>query len=243
MSVKNLLSRLLKPLVLVFMVSLSGTVLGDSLDFENAADYGGDDAVITDSYFENYGLSFTAFAGKKESSASQVALQFEAVGRDGTDVFNASGGGWDSPKTGNEMGSFFLKAPDALSHGNVKYFQMDIDFSDPTQSASGEIWDIDGPEQYTVTAYDSNGNQIASLTSPTGGQGLDGQAWIWAFDAEDNGKIAKVSIEHSGKGTFRGFAFDNLQFSQSQHAAPVPSALPLGAVGLLGLFLMRRRPK
>ena len=178
-------------IAMLFVAAISVQANGDTLDFENAAEYGGDDAVISDSYFEQYGLTFTAMAGNSEADATKALLSFEAAGKDGTDGYWTNRNDRDEALKG-DIGNYFMKAGTGnLSYNNAKYFKMDIDYQKATQAASGEIWDIDGPEQYTVTAQDANGNIIASLVSPTGG--LNGMPWLWSIDVGPTTAIAKIS--------------------------------------------------
>ncbi|MCR9197719.1 MAG: hypothetical protein NXI04_03650 [Planctomycetaceae bacterium] len=222
-------------------ICLTSSVAADTIDFENAADYGGDDAVITADYFASYGLTVTAYSGKKESSASLTELTFEATGRDGTDAFH-SGNSIDTPNAG-DMGNYFLKAGvTGRDTWTSKYFNMSIDYDQAASAASAQIWDIDRQEQYKVTAFDANGTALASLTSPSGG--LDGEAWVWAFDMDED-LITKIDIEFVGRSTMQGFALDNFQFTSGArgHAAPVPPSVALGMAGLGGTAWMRRRQR
>ena len=216
----------------------------DLVDFENADSFGGDDAVATNSYFADYGLSVTALAGADGSSAEQAALSFEAVGRDGTDGFWTDWLRRDEALSGS-LGNYFLKAGTGdLSYGDAEFFQMSIDYDEATTAASGEIWDIDGPEQYQVTAYDSAGNAVASLESPTGG--LNAEPWTWSVEVGGGVKISNVEITATGNSTLRGFAFDNFDSTQANinatsHNAPIPAAFPIGCVGLAMYFARTRR--
>lgn len=228
--------------ILTLLLAALGLTLpanADTIDFEDAAQYGGDDAVVTADYFASYGLTVTAYSGKKESSASLTELTFEATGKDGTDAFH-SGNTVDTPRVG-DMGNYFLKAgATGRETWTSKYFNMSIDYDQAASAASAQIWDIDRQEQYKVTAFDANGTALASVTSPSGG--LDGEAWTWAFDLEQD-LISKIDIEFVGRSTMQGFALDNFQFTSNGkgHAAPAPSAVALGMAGLGGTAWMRRR--
>ena len=94
-----MLQRTITALTLMAGISMSAS--GDVIDFENAGDYGGDNAVITKSYFSQYGLQVTSTAGANAASASSAVLSFEAAGRDGTDAFWSSGSGRDEAYSGS----------------------------------------------------------------------------------------------------------------------------------------------
>ena len=216
---------------------------GDLVDFENAADYGGDDAAVTADYFASYGLQVTAYAGSSAATATEAVLAFEQTGRDGTDAFWSSNSGRDEAFSG-DLGNYFLKAGTGdLSYNNARYFNMQIQYDQATAAASGEVWDIDGPEQYKVTALDANGAELASLTSPTGG--LNAEPWSWSFDVGAD-VISQINVEFVGSSNLRGFAFDNFNATSANpdakgHAAPVPPAVALGLAGLSGSAWLRRR--
>lgn len=231
--------------VLMTLCQVSGAAV---VDFENAGDFGGDDAAVTNDYLSQYGVSFTAMAGMTASDAQQALLTFEATGADGTDAFGTGtvGSGRDEAFTG-DLGNYLIKAGDGnLSYGRSEYFKLSIDYIDPTTAASGELWDIDGPEQYQVTALDANGNALATVTSPVGG--LNAEPWAFSFDVGDAGvEIASLDVDFIGEGNLRGFAFDNFNATGANpnvvttHAAPVPMALPLGVIGLIGVAHRRRK--
>ena len=234
------MSRLLTLSLLCFAATLHAGVI----DFEDAAAYGGDDVAIEASYFQAQGYNFNAVAGASAADVTDVVFAFEQVGRDGTDGFwNKGGSGRDEALAG-DLGNYFLKAGTGnLAYNKAKYFKLDIDYTTVSTAASGEIWDIDGPEQYQVSAYNADGGLINSLTSPHGG--LDGKPWAFAFsvDPESGQVIDRIEIEASGTGTLRGFAFDNFDafgLSSATHATPLPAALPLGIMGI-GVFVASRR--
>ena len=209
------------------------------LDFEDAASRGGDDGLIPADYFANRGFSFSAVAGSSAANATAVNFTFEASGTDGTDAFvsRAADASHDDSTAGS-LGNYFLKAGTGhMEYAKAKYFKLSIDYTEPTHRAQAEIWDIDGPEQYQVTAYDTNGNSVGTLTSPQGG--LDSKPWFWRFETSGDQKIASIEISEIGSGNLRGFAFDNFE----AHPGPGPAALPLGLIGLGLLTLKRRRSR
>lgn len=227
----------------IFCALSANVCVGELVDFENAASFGGDDALVTESYFGQYGLSVTATAGNDAASATTADLYFEAEGRDGTDGFWSSNQGRDEAFSG-DLGNYLLKAGNGdLSYGKSKYFNMSIAYKNATQAASGEIWDIDGKEQYKVTALDANDNAIASLTSPIGS--LNAEPWTWSFDVGDKAGISTIQVEFiAEESTLRGFAFDNFNATEANvnatsHAAPLPNAFAMGMVGLV--FVSYRR--
>lgn len=229
-------------LALLLGVTVS-PIYGGNVNFENAASYGGDNAVISSGYFAQYGLQISAVAGTDRSTASDAVLAFEAAGADGSDAFWTGRNGRDQALSG-DLGNYLMKAGSGdLSYSNSKYFNLSIKYEEATSAASAEVWDIDGPEQYKVTAFDANENELASVTSPVGG--LDGEPWAWSFDV-GAANIAQIDVEFIGSKTLRGFAFDNFNSTEanpnaSTHAAPLPAALPLGIVGLAATAWLRRR--
>ena len=237
--------RHLSSLTLIATLSLGSVVSAALIDFEDAASYGGDNAAISASYFDSKGVSITAFAGDNESSATQAVLSFEAEGRDNTDGFWSSSQERDVAYAG-DLGDFLLKAGTTdLSYGKSRYFRMDIEYNDATSAASGEIWDIDGKEQYQVTAFDSSGTTLGTLVSPVGN--LNAMPWAWSFDMGESEVISKIEVDFiSTESTLRGFAFDNFNATEanpnaSVHAAPLPPAAPVALAALAVCAVARRK--
>ena len=132
------------------------------------------------------------------------------------------------------MGQYFLR----LGTGGLlspPVTILIIDYDNPVSAASAEIWDIDGPEQFQVTAFDAAAESIGTLTSPHGG--LNGKPWTWSFHSPNDSSIAKIEITATGTKSLRGFAFDNME----TFAAPVPAAFPLGIAGIAGFGYHRKR--
>ena len=209
------------------------------LNFEDATMFGGDDAAVTDAYLQSYGLSINAFAGKNANKATEVTLSFESAGDDATNAFGFTPNGRDL----SSLGNYFLKlGPGSFPGNGLRYFIMSLDFNEDVDMASGEICDIDGPEQFEVIGFDANGDEVASVESPVGG--LDGLAWNWELAVTGVTAISSVKINKLGNGQIGGIAFDNFSFGSSSSVTanvPIPAAFPLGCLGLIAVFVRRRQ--
>ena len=113
-------------------------------------------------------------------------------------------------------------------------------------AASGEIWDIDGntqgTEEYTVRAYDSALNLLATDISPLGTlptatSPYDGQPWKFTFSGLTAG-IDRIVIDFTGtKPAGIGLAFNNFY----PFSVPEPtSAVLLGLLGGMASLIRRR---
>lgn len=230
-------------LTLLAVVLAGSNAHAGLIDFEDGGLLGGDDAAITDAYLQSYGVSITATAGKNDNKAAPTPLTLEGASADGTDAFLIDAWNWGADTSG--LGDYFLKVGTGdLPHWRDRSFNMSIQYNAEVSAASGEIWDIDGSEQYSVVGYDANGNVVASVDSPEGG--FDGAAWTWSLDAIAGDTISSVEIDLIGNGRLRGFAFDNFDFTLATTnlttaTVPIPAAFPLGCLGLLGVMLHRRR--
>ena len=239
---------MVRHLLLTFAVvaSLSATASANLIDFEDAAAYGGDNA-LADAYLANFGISIEAEAGW--FGDNRVAeVQFERTGTDHSDAFisrnNPAGidGGafFGNAPALEQVGDYILKIGSGnLPFYNVDHFTVSISYDSAVASASAQIWDIDGTEQFSVVGYDAAGNVVASVDSPTGG--LDGQGWTWSLEAADGFSISRVDIDLIGGGNVRGIAFDNFNSSASTHTVPIPAAFPMGCIGMAALAFKRRR--
>lgn len=255
----NGMSNRLFQLVVASAFLAGGWAFGDVIDFENAADYGGDGAAISNDYLSQYGLQMTTWAGADKASAGLRDATFEQVGlADGGDAFNYTdsngnlvyGGG-----NGGDLGDYYLAMGTTSNMDelyNTGYVKMQFDYDSAVTGVSGEIWDLDensyGTEQFTVTAYDANGAVVSGLTSPevSYDDDLDGLPWSWSLAGDD---ITQVVMEFVGTRTnYLGLAFDNFDYNSANasatatsHAAPVPGAFPLGLLGLA--FVAHRRKR
>jgi hypothetical protein len=183
---------------------------------------------------------------------------FEEAGTfagEGTNVGFSGSHGFDTadPGFGGVLKQFFLRSANPGSD----FGKFIITYTGATvTAASGEIWDIDGTaqveggpgftEQYTVTAYDSANNLLATDVSPTGTltsaiAPYDGQPWKFVFSGLTAG-IARIEIDFTGTkpggaGGGIGLAFDNFYPT----SVPEPAGITLVLVALCGLTIRRCR--
>lgn len=225
-----------KLFTLALAIGCAAQLNAGTLDFEDAASFGGDNTAIDSSYFLNNGFNITAVVGNDAGTATDVTFAFEQTGDTDTNAGFIGPNGHDTAVSG-DLGSYFLKlGPERLPHMNQEFLQMEISYTDLTLVASGEIWDIDGVEAYQVTAYDADGNVIHTLDSTESGD-LNSEPWEFSFAVDpDSGQVIdKVVITSTGS-QVGGIGFDNFQ----ANATPLPAALPLGIAGI-GAFMIRKR--
>jgi hypothetical protein len=153
----------------------------------------------------------------------------------------SAGGDTADPGFTAQLGNFFLRGPT----GGADFGLFVITYSGTTlvTAASGEIWDIDGTaqspggpgntEEYTVRAYDTLNNLLATQVSPLGVlttaiAPLDGRPWTFSFSGLSAG-IAKITVDFTGtKPAGIGLAFNN--FDPTGAAVPEPATALLAAL-------------
>ena len=191
-----------------------------------------DGTIDTDTVFEHAGLD----VGEPPNGGFS--------GSSGTDTAD--------PGFGPQLGNWFLRSPVGGSDFGV--LVITYASSTPVTAASGEIWDIDGTaqvpggpgdtEEYTVRAYDSANNLLATQVAPLGTltsaiAPLDGQPWVFSFSGLSAG-IAKITVDFTGtKPAGIGLAFNN--FDPTNAAVPEPGMMGLAAAALLLIAARRRR--
>ncbi len=194
-------------------------------------DTNGDGIVDTDTVFEHAGLD----PGEPPNAGFS--------GSSGTDTAD--------PGFTAQLGNWFLRSP----VGGSNFGTLVVTYSGITTvtAASGEIWDIDGTaqfpggpgdtEEYTVRAYDSLNNLLATQVSPLGTlvsaiAPLDGEPWVFSFSGLTAG-IAKITVDFTGTKTAGiGLAFNN--FNPTQAATPEPATWLLATTGIAALSCLRR---
>lgn len=177
----------------------------------------------------------------------------------------------------DQAGDFFVRAFKGSTSGtstdtsfthdniNVSWDSFIIEYSTTNgatvDSATGEIWDIDGSstqaERFSVTATTTL--ETSTVNSPTGvpltdSNSLDGLPWQWSFSGL-SGSITKIEFDRFGDGSgtdgykdFFPLAFNNFNPVSSvgyTGAVPEPSTLAVFAVGSFGVVAggIRRRRK
>jgi hypothetical protein len=167
-----------------------------------------------------------------------------------TDAGFSGSDGVDTADVGfaGQLGNWFLRSPVPGSDFG-QFIITYVSSSAPVTAASGEIWDIDGvtqmgiglTEEYTVRAYDSVGNLLATQVSPLGTlptpvAPLDGRPWQFSFSGLTAG-IDHIIIDFTGtKPMGIGLAFNNFYPT----SVPEPGCLVLVAVCSL-MFISTRR--
>jgi hypothetical protein len=244
-------------------ISLSSLASAQLIDFETTPSGGAstDDLVLlpTSTYvFGSLGISFGI-----DSNADTVLepVVFEEIGTfvgEPPNIGFQGSAGTDTADAGfaGQLGRFFLRS----SNPGSDFGTFVITYTGGTvTAASGEIWDIDGTgqipndptaltEQYTVRAFDSASNLLATQVSPTGTlttpiAPLDGQPWVFAFSGLSAG-IARIEIDFTGTkpggggvvGGGIGLAFNNFYPT----SVPEPTGLASATLALLALSARRK---
>jgi hypothetical protein len=190
-----------------------------------------DGTVDTDAVFEHAGLD----PGEPPNGGFS--------GSSGTDTAD--------PGFAAQLGNWFLRSP----VGGSNFGTLVITYSGTTivTAASGEIWDIDGTaqfpggpgdtEEYTVRAYDSLNNLLATQVSPLGTltsaiAPLDGEPWTFSFSGLSAG-IAEITVDFTGTKTAGiGLAFNNFN---PTGAVPEPATWTLLLVAAVAMLTPSRR--
>ena len=208
-----------------------------------------DNMSILDQYEAAFGIRFGLDADKDLTRDAGDAPLLELVGEDdpGNGFLNDPDGQYDFPRPEHaaELGDYFLRT-EGLS-GDLASLLIEYT-AGGTFEASGQIWDIDGnnnqgTEQWLVTAFDENGDEVDSMLSPLGEQNnssvpTESAPWTWSFDVFPEGPaIEKILIEFVGTKTQGvGLAFDNF----SPRVVPTPGSAALALLGFAAAATRRR---
>ncbi len=214
------------------MILATGAACGKVIDFETLPDGSVpvDDLELdrTTSYSFGGRLITVGFDTDGDKVADTNAV-FDEAGLNGADdgFRNNQTGHWDEARAGfdGQLGQWLLRKPSDWEGD----WALIIEYSEPVNSISGEIWDIDGSpsayDQWRLVAYDDSGNELASATSPFffsfGADSLDALPWVYSLQSDE--PITKVEILFIGiVGSDQGFAFNNFSV---ENAVPGPRLL------------------
>lgn len=185
------------------------------------------------------GLSVSFGIDANSDGTVDADAVFEHAGLDPSEPPNGGFSGSAGTDTADpgftaQLGNWFLRSP--IPGGDFGQLIIMYTSSSPVTAASGEIWDIDGTaqfaggpgdtEEYTVRAYDSANNLLATQVSPLGTltsvlAPLDGQPWVFSFSGLSAG-IARITVDFTGsKPAGIGLAFNN--FDPTNAVVPEPT--------------------
>lgn len=159
---------------------------------------------IFDQYSDVYGVTFLLDNGQPPKLAK--------IGPPRTAF--ASQWGDDNPKPGEDIGQYFL-TDDGVLGSNLNNIPLNVNFTNPMDSVSGCILDMDFGERFIVEAFGEFGDQIFIDTIFAGDIGTgDGEATCWGFRLDDcEGTIYSVKLDgyRETAGGF-GLGLDNFAF-------------------------------
>ncbi len=199
--------------IIVFLLLVGVPVSAQVIDFEE--DFWREGDVVADQYAEgDCGVRFYI-----DSVGSPRRPMIARVGR-GASGFSAAFNGpsrteplcgittpqyYDMPAAGQDVGCQFLTDNEIIgSHPT----SLHILANNHVLKASGAMLDIDGYEQWTVTAYDGAKKVGTSVVLDAGDPGAgDGVAYYWTLDFGI--PFDRIEIRYTGTSPNVGLAFDN----------------------------------
>ncbi|WP_445358038.1 hypothetical protein [Microbulbifer sp. ANSA005] len=205
--------RLLQMLPAFFSIlSLSAVSFNSSaqIDFESIPNSSPVEGMAIGNQFEEqYGVRFSMSDGTLPVLSEVGAPLTAFVGPNSAD---------DTPAENQSVGQFFLTDDNYLGLNA----DLIIDYTYAVSAASGALLDIDGEEEWTITAYNIQGDLIGTIiinnkVVNTG----DGLATAWSFE-HDEADIKQLRFSGTKPNQhYFGLAFDN--FSPSSPSSCEPS--------------------
>jgi len=213
--------------ILCISIVVTTSVLGQVINFE-ALPNGAPtiDGQQISSEYSSFGLSFRLLNHTTGQFAGYPRIA--KTGSPGTAFQGCPGD--DIPLWGQGVGSSFLTDDGVIG----TTYDVEVSYFNPIQNAAGVLLDVDGAEQWTLTARDSGNNIVAQsvISAPigpnnpecpgnNGGPG-DGRAIGWSLTTATP-LISTVVFRYTGSSSAVGFALDN--FSPSSLAPPLSVAI------------------
>lgn len=164
---------------------------------------------IDSQFYEAYGVTFILDNGEspKLAEVGAPATAFVTAGED------------DSPKPGQNTGSFFLTDDGIVN--KLDDFSLNMKFETPVDRVAGYVLDIDTDEIFTIQAFDELGMLIYQDTIVFGDPETgDALVTYWEFAVTPcEGEIYSVKLkgEKEMEGLF-GLGIDNLEFCRIDYA-------------------------
>ena len=191
-------------LTFIFLSSLTAQTFEDNcvhINFENFQN-GNSSSEYFEQIISDYGISFELANGSNPVIA-QVGEPSEAF-------FSAFG--IDAPEDPSLIGNFFL-TDDGVIDG-VEYSPLLINFTNPIDSVSGIILDLDSDEEFEILASDENGNELFYQKLVAGEDMTgDGIATSWGFNLDGcEGTIHSLRFEGFRSSGDFGLGLDNFIF-------------------------------
>lgn len=167
------------------------------LDFEAVPDTAvSEGLVVGDQFLGSLGMSFALEDGTRPRLAEVGPPTTAFLGR-----------GEDGPSPDQGIGSYFL-TDDGELRGSTSS-PLIVAFSQPVDSASGVVLDIDYSERFTIQARDTSGRVLQTVTISAGDPGTgNGIATPWGFGRE-SADVASIRFEGTRESGRFGLAFDN----------------------------------
>jgi hypothetical protein len=161
------------------------------------------EGIVVSTQFESlHGMAFSLVDGEHPIIVKSGSNRYSA--------FASSYGVQNVPAPGQNVGDYFLADPHVVD--GTAPSPLHVEFTTAVHGARGVVLDVDGDEQYTVTAHSASGGVIKSIVIQVGSPNTgDGLAAPWEI-VLDGAQIASITIALSTPTELPGFAFDNFTF-------------------------------
>ncbi|MFT4720475.1 MAG: hypothetical protein ACI9SB_001647 [Candidatus Azotimanducaceae bacterium] len=247
--------------LLLVLAAVNGQAMAQASDLITFEPLGGylpngtlaaDNMAINTQYRAQYGVSFgvDSDSNLEIDSGSSLRLEDTAnssgiwgyVSTNADQQYNNAASGFES-----QLGGWFL-----TNNGLNLYEDLLIQYDNPVNDASGEIWDLDGRnngnyERWKISAYDDSNNLVGSVETPLGLHNtvegsLDSKPWVWSFDTAGAPQIMKIALAFTGTTGVSPLGFNNFATSTASVGTPEPQFWAmLSCFGFISFFAYRKR--